>query len=55
LPIEILAGGVLSTENLAALRREIDSFDAIEAIDDEIRALILRNRPDLGTKLPPGE
>jgi hypothetical protein len=31
---------VLSAEELAALRREIESFDTIEQIDHEMRALI---------------
>jgi hypothetical protein len=53
MPIEIFRGRVLSTEELAALRREVESFDNIEAIDDELRALIVRNWPDLAAKLPP--
>ena len=53
MPIEIFRGRVLSTEELEALRREIESLDMIEAIDDEMRALILRNWPDLAAKLPP--
>ena len=53
MPVEILRGRVLSTEELAALRREIESFDSIEAIDDEMRVLIIRNWPDLAAKLPP--
>jgi hypothetical protein len=35
------------------MRRELESFDSIEAIDDEMRALIMRNWPDLAAKLPP--
>jgi hypothetical protein len=53
MPIEIFRGRVLSAEELAAIRREIESFDSIDAIDDEIRALIVRNWPDLAAKLPP--
>jgi hypothetical protein len=34
-------------------RREIETFDKIGAIDDELRALIVRNWPDLAAKLPP--
>jgi hypothetical protein len=30
-----------------------DRFHLIEAIDDEMRALIVRNWPDLAAKLPP--
>jgi len=47
MPIEIFRGRVLFTEELAAIRREIESFDSIEDIDDEMRALIVRNWPDL--------
>ena len=46
-------GRVLSADELAATRREIQSFDSMEAIDDEMRALILRNWPDVAAKLPP--
>jgi hypothetical protein len=53
MPIEIFRGRVLSAEELAAMRRELESFDSIEAIDDEMRALIMRNWPDLAAKLPP--
>jgi hypothetical protein len=53
MPIEVFRGRVLSTEELAAIRREIESFDTIEQIDDEMRALIIRNWPDLAAKLPP--
>jgi hypothetical protein len=52
MPIEIFRGRLLSTEELAALRREVESFDQIGAIDDELRAFIVRNWPDLA-KLPP--
>jgi hypothetical protein len=53
MPIEIFRGRALSADELAAIRREIESFDMIEAIDDEMRALIMRNWPDLAAKLPP--
>ena len=53
MPIEIFRGRVLSTEELAALRRRVESLDKIDAIDDELRALIVRNWPDLAAKLPP--
>jgi len=52
-PYEIFRGRVLSADELAAIRREIESFDSIEAIDDEMRALINRNWPDLAAKLRP--
>jgi hypothetical protein len=53
MPIEVFRGRILSTEELAAIRREIEPLDTIEAIDDEMRALIIRNWPDLAAKLPP--
>jgi hypothetical protein len=53
MPIEVFRGRVLSAEELAALRRRVESFDKMEAIDDELRALIVRNWPDLAAKLLP--
>ena len=53
MPIEIFRGRVLSAEELDTIRRRVESFGMIEAIDDELRALILRNWPDLAAKLPP--
>jgi hypothetical protein len=35
MPIEVFRGRILSTEQLAAIRREIESLDRMEAIDDE--------------------
>jgi hypothetical protein len=52
MPIEIFRGRDLSAEEPGATRREIESFDTIEQIDDEMRALIVRNWPDLAAKLP---
>jgi hypothetical protein len=34
---------------------EIESFDNIEAVDDEIRGIVARNWPHLLVKLPPEE
>jgi len=53
MPREVFRGRALSAEELATIRREIESLDTIEAIDDEMRALIMRNWPDLAAKLPP--
>ena len=55
MPYEAFRGRVLSAEELAAIRREIESLDTIEAIDDEMRALIIRNWPDLAAKLTPAQ
>jgi hypothetical protein len=54
-PHEIFKGRVLAAEHLAGIRRELKSCDAIEGIDDEMRALIVRNWPDLAAKLPPAQ
>ena len=45
-------GRVLSETELANLRRQIEDFDAIEVISDEMRELIERAFPDLVHKLP---
>jgi len=54
--MEFLHGRLLSREELEFLRREIEKgFDGIGAVDDEIRAIVARNWPDLVSKLPPEE
>jgi hypothetical protein len=53
MPIEFLHGRPLSADELEALRLEIESFDDIAAIDDEIRGIVRRNWPHLLAKLPP--
>ena len=55
MPHEIFKGRVLAAEHLAGIRRELESCDAIEGIDDEMRALIVRKWPDLAAKLPPAQ
>jgi hypothetical protein len=42
-------------EDLELIRREIEAFDDIGAVDDEIRGIVARNWPDLLSKLPPKE
>ncbi len=54
-PIEFLHGRPLSPEQLEMIRREIESFDDIGAVDDEIRSIVARNWPHLLAKLPPEE
>jgi hypothetical protein len=46
-------GRTLSTAELAALRREIESFDNIDVVADEMRELIEQAFPDLIDRLPP--
>jgi hypothetical protein len=53
MPYEFFRGRVLSAEQLAAIHRELESFDTIQTIDDEMRALIIGNWPDLAAKLLP--
>ena len=51
--IEFLHGRPLSPEELEMIRREIEAFDDIGAVDDEIRGIVARNWPHLLSKLPP--
>jgi hypothetical protein len=53
MPIEFLHGRPLSPEGLEHIRREIESFDNIDVIDNEIRWIVKRNWPHLLSKLPP--
>ena len=51
--MEVFRGQPLSPEELERIRREIEAFDSIEVVDDELRALVRRNWPHLLAKLPP--
>ena len=53
MPIEFLHGRPLSPEELEMIRRDIEAFDDIGAVDDEIRGIVARNWPHLLSKLPP--
>jgi hypothetical protein len=55
MPIEFLNGRPLSPEDLERNRMEIESFDDIAAVNDEIRGIVKRNWPHLLHKLPPEE
>jgi hypothetical protein len=55
MPIEFLHGRPLSPDDLEGIRREIEAFDDIGAVDDEIRGIVARNWPHLLAKLPPPE
>jgi hypothetical protein len=46
-------GRVLSPGEMKQLRREVEGFDTIDVIDDEMRELIEREWPDLAGKLRP--
>jgi len=49
----LLNGRPLSPEELEMIRREIEAFDDIGAVSDEIRGIVARNWPHLLSKLPP--
>jgi hypothetical protein len=53
--IEFLHGRPLSPEGLEMIREQIESFDHIGAVDEEIRGIVARNWPHLLSKLPPEE
>ncbi|WFU68579.1 hypothetical protein [Bradyrhizobium sp. CB2312] len=55
MPMEFYQGQPLDPDQLEALRLQIESFDTIEVIDPEIRAIVARNWPHLLAKLPPDE
>jgi len=49
----ILHGRELSAEQLETIRRDLESFDTIDVVDDEMRALIGSQWPHLLAKLRP--
>jgi hypothetical protein len=51
--MEFLNGLPLSPEELEQLRTEIEAFDSIEAVSDEVRGIVQRNWSHLLAKLPP--
>ena len=53
MPLEFLRGRPLSPQDRERIRREIEAFDDIGAVDDEIRGIVARNWPHLLSKLPP--
>ena len=46
-------GRLLSPAELDLIRRQVEDFDNIDVIDDEMRDLIESQWPDLAAKLPP--
>lgn len=55
MPMEFLHGRPLSPEELEIIRRQVEEFEVIGAVDDEIRGIVARNWPHLLAKLPPEE
>ena len=53
MPMEFYQGRPLEPEELESIRRQIEQFDTIEAIDPEMRGIVERNWPHLTAKLPP--
>jgi hypothetical protein len=53
MPIEFLHGRPLSPEDLEMIRRQVEEFEVIGAVDEEIRGIVARNWPHLLAKLPP--
>jgi hypothetical protein len=54
--IELLHGRQLTQDELDMIRAQLESrFDAVDAIDPEIRGIVERNWPHLLAKLPPEE
>jgi hypothetical protein len=51
--MEFLNGRPVSPEDLERLRIEIEAFDSIEHVTDEVRGIVQRNWPHLLSKLPP--
>jgi hypothetical protein len=62
MPMEFLHGRPLSPGDLEIspgdlemIRRQVEEFEVVAAVDDEIRAIVVRNWPHLLSKLPPEE
>jgi hypothetical protein len=53
MPLEFYQGRPIEPEELEQIRMQIEHFDTIEAIDAEMRAIVVRNWPHLVAKLPP--
>jgi hypothetical protein len=49
----MLHGRVLSDEELADIRMQVEGFATIGYIDAEMRAVIEEHLPDLAARLPP--
>jgi hypothetical protein len=52
-PKAMLGGSELSSQELERIRSELEFFDQIEHVSDEMRELIEAQWPDLLCKLPP--
>ena len=52
-PKPMLGGSELSPQELARIKSELEFFDQVEHVSDEMRELIGTQWPDLLSKLPP--
>jgi hypothetical protein len=52
-PRTTFRGRKLSDAELREIRKQVEGFDSIDVIDDEMRELIESQWPDLLHKLPP--
>jgi hypothetical protein len=53
MPIEFYNGRPRKPEELEHIRQQIEQFDTVEVIDDEMRRIVTRNWPHPVAKLPP--
>ena len=52
-PKAMLGGSELSPQELARIKSELEFFDQVEHVSDEMRAVIEAQWPELLCKLPP--
>jgi hypothetical protein len=52
MPMEFYKGRPLDPDEFEAIRMQIEQFDTIDAVDNEMRGIVERNRPHLVAKLP---
>jgi hypothetical protein len=54
-PRPMFRGRELSDDQLAAIKAHVESFETIDAIDDDVRELIASQWPELLSKLVPAK
>jgi hypothetical protein len=55
MPMEFLHGRPLNPGDPEMIRRQVEEFEVVAAVDDKIRGIVARNWPHLLSKLPPEE
>jgi hypothetical protein len=50
---EYLGGRRLGSNELDTIKRELEAMDRLEVISDDLRAIVMRQRPHLTSKVPP--